>query len=463
MFLNDNFLLSNKPSQTLFHDYAKKMPIIDYHCHLDPQEIYEDKNFKNITEAWLYGDHYKWRLMRANGVDENLITGSASDYEKFLAWCQTVPKAIGNPLYTWSHLELRRFFGIEELICEENAPIIWEKANGKLASKDFSRRQLIIQSNVKIVCTTDDPVDDLHYHQLLKKEETAFKVLPAFRPDKALNIDAATFVPWINALSDRIGKEINSFEQLKAALKDRIQFFTENGGCLSDHALDVLRYEEGSPAEVEAIFQKGLSQETLTDKEVAIYRTELLSALIAFYHEANWTMQLHIHAHRNNNTAMFEKLGPDTGYDSMNDLILATPLKKLLDRAEKQDALPKTILYSLNPNDYPVLVTLMGCYQKEEPGKLQLGSAWWFNDTRAGMREQLTQVADGTLLANFVGMLTDSRSFLSYTRHEYFRRVLCELVGEWIERGELPADMASVGKIIEDISFNNADRFFGFN
>ncbi len=462
MFLNDNFLLTSKTSQNLFHDHAKKMPIIDYHCHLDPKEIYEDHHFKNITEAWLYGDHYKWRLMRANGVPESHITGNASDYDKFLAWADTVPKTIGNPLYSWTHLELRRFFGVEESLSAATAPLIWKKVNEKLAAPEFSRRSIIKNAQVKVVCTTDDPVDNLHYHQLLKKEEADFKVLPAFRPDKALNIDAAHFSEWIHTLESVIKKPIQSFSDLKNALEQRIQYFDENGGKLSDHAVDILHYKEGTEQEVSLILQKALNKETLTKEEITIYRTELLSALIVLYHKYHWTMQLHIHAQRNNNTPMFKKLGPDTGYDSMNDLSIATPLKQLLDRAEITDSLPKTILYSLNPNDYPVLLSLLGSYQKDVPAKLQLGSSWWYNDTRSGMREQLNLFAENSLLSNFVGMLTDSRSFLSYTRHEYFRRVLCELIGEWVERGEAPDNEELLGKLVEDVSYNNAANYFGF-
>ncbi|MBP1043956.1 glucuronate isomerase [Vagococcus sp. BWB3-3] len=462
MFLDDNFLLTTPTAVRLFHDFAKEMPIIDYHCHLDPQEIYEDRAFATITEAWLAGDHYKWRLMRANGIPESQITGDASDYDKFLAWAKTVPKTIGNPLYAWTHLELRRFFGIEELLNEETAPEIWQKVNERLALPAYSRRQLIANSKVKIVCTTDDPVDDLRYHQLLKKEESAFQVLPAFRPDKALNIDAPEFTAWLKKLADVAAQPITNYPTLLSVLEKRIDFFHENGCRLSDHALDTLNYQAGSPAEVEQVFQKALEQEPLTASEIALYRTETLVALIKCYHQKNWTMQLHLHAHRNNNQRMLNQLGPDSGYDSLNDLPIATPLKEVLDRAEASDQLPQTILYSLNPQDYPVLLTLLGCYQKDTPGKLQLGSGWWFNDTRSGMREQLSLFAENSLLSHFVGMLTDSRSFLSYTRHEYFRRVLCELMGEWAQRGEVPDDDQLLGQMVADIAYNNANRYFKF-
>lgn len=462
MFLNDQFLLKNDIAQKLFHDHAKQMPIIDYHCHLDPKEIYENKHFKNLTEAWLAGDHYKWRLMRANGVPESYITGNASDYDKFLAWARTVPKTIGNPLYTWTHLELKRFFGIDLLLNEENAPLIWDLANEKLTTDDFKRRNIITNSNVKVVCTTDDPIDDLHYHQLLKDEEQHFQVLPSFRPDKALNIDQNGFIEWIEKLSTQSQVSVTSYQGLIDALKTRVAYFHQMGGRLSDHALDILTHEEADEKTLEAIFQKRLKNGALSSYEISAYRTETLSRLIGFYHAHNWTMQLHIHAYRNTNSALFDQIGPDTGYDGVNDLPLAIPLQRLLNRAEKDGKLPKTILYSLNPNDFFVLATLMGSFQKNTPGKLQLGSGWWYNDTRAGMRHQLTVLSDVGLLSSFVGMLTDSRSFLSYTRHEYFRRVLCEFIGEIVERGEAPADEDLLGSLVEAISYDNAKQYFGF-
>lgn len=462
MFLNDEFLLSTDWAKKLFHDHAAKMPIIDYHCHLEPKEIYENKNFANITEAWLGGDHYKWRLERACGVPEEKITGNASDYDKFVAWCQTVPQCVGNPLYTWTHLELKRFFGCDLLINEENAKAIWDTVNAKLASDDFKRRNIIANSNVKVVCTTDDPADDLHYHTLIKGVEDRFKVLPSYRPDKALNITKPEYPAYIKHLSEAAEMPINNFDELAEALGARVTYFHENGGRLSDHALDVLVYEAADTDTLDAIFAKAVRGEKLSDLEVNQYRTELLVRLFHFYKIHNWTMQLHIHAYRNCNTNMFNKLGPDTGYDGINDLNITIPLQQLLDRAEQTDDLPQTILYSLNPNDYSQLVALMGCFQKESAGKLQLGSGWWYNDTRAGMRNQLTQFADGSVFHNFVGMLTDSRSFLSYTRHEYFRRVLCEFIGEMVERGEAPEDEQLLGDLVESIAYNNAANYFKF-
>ncbi|QSF43703.1 glucuronate isomerase [Paenibacillus tianjinensis] len=462
MFLNDDFLLTTEPARQLFHHYAKAMPIIDYHCHLDPREIYEDQPFNNLTAAWLYGDHYKWRLMRANGVPESHITGDASDYDKFLAWAKTLPKAVGNPLYSWTHLELRRFFGVSELLNEDSAPAIWEQVNRKLAEPEFTRRGLIRSSRVKTICTTDDPADSLVYHKLLKEAEKDFSVFPTFRPDKALNIDDPGFPAWLKALEEAAGTPVTTYAELLDTLRARVEFFHYHGCRLSDHALDVLRYRAGSAAEAQAIFAKRLEGAELSQEEITLYRTELLTALIGFYLDKGWTMQLHIHAYRNNNTPMFHKLGPDTGYDGINDLSITESLSKLLDRAECGSGLPKTILYSLNPGDYPALLALMGCYQKDTAGKMQLGSGWWYNDTLSGMRQQLTLLADNSLLGNFVGMLTDSRSFLSYTRHEYFRRVLCGLIGELAERGEAPDDMDLLGQLVRDISYNNAAGYFGF-
>lgn len=462
MFLSDDFLLTNQWSKKLYHSSAEKMPIIDYHCHLSPKEIYENKPFTNLTEAWLSGDHYKWRLMRACGVPEEKITGHASDYEKFYAWCQTVPKIIGNPLYTWTHLELKRFFQIDLLINEENALNIWEQANKRLAEPAFRRREMAKNAKVTVICTTDDPIDELVYHELLAKEEPDLKVLPAFRPDAALNLTHEGFSEWLSKLSHVIGKPIADYTSLITALSQRIDYFHQHGCRLSDHGLDRLSYHTASENELEQIFQKALTKETLTQTEIDAYRTETLNRLITLYHAHGWTMQLHLHAYRNCNTQAFTRLGPDTGYDGINDQPLTSHLQQLLDHADQTSQLPKTILYSLNPNDYPLLLALMGCFQKETAGKLQLGSGWWYNDTRAGMREQMTQLANSGVLGNFVGMLTDSRSFLSYTRHEYFRRVLCELIGEIVERGEAPEDIHLLGTLVEDICYTNARNYFGF-
>jgi glucuronate isomerase len=463
-FMNENFLLNGDTAQNLYHNYAKDMPIIDYHCHLSPKEIYENKRFNNLTDAWLYGDHYKWRAMRSNGIAEEYITGNASDYEKFEAWVRTVPMTMGNPLYHWSHLELQRFFGVEEIIKESNTAIIWDKVNTALNGEGFGARDFIEKSNVKVICTTDDPTDTLEYHIKLK-EDVSFigKVLPSFRPDKGLEINRTTFVPWVKKLEKIAEQSVSNLEQLLTALEKRIIFFHSVGCRISDHALDYVPYAETTKEAVTAIFAKALAGNVVDLEEEKQYKTYILLFLGKMYAKLNWTMQLHINASRNNNTRMFQTIGPDTGYDSINDSPLAFPLGKLLDSLDREDTLPKTILYSLNPNDYPVLATLMGSFQGGGiPGKMQFGSAWWYNDTKEGMLEQFKTLANIGLLSRFVGMLTDSRSFLSYTRHEYFRRLLCNLFGEWVDNGEAPDDRELLGQIIQGICYNNAKDYFEF-
>ncbi|MGO4537149.1 glucuronate isomerase [Paenibacillus sp. 2TAB19] len=465
-FMDDNFLLFNETAVTLYHDYAKQMPIIDYHCHLSPQQIYENTSFSNITEAWLYGDHYKWRAMRANGAEERLVTGGegATDYERFAAWAKTVPQTIGNPLYHWSHLELRRFFDVQELINEKNAPVIWEKVNAKLATGSFKARDLIKMSNVEVICTTDDPVDSLEYHIAIKGlEEFDVQVLPSFRPDKALEINRATYLPWIKQLAEVSASSIDSYDALLDALADRVKFFDEVGCKVSDHALDYVAYAETTKEEASAIFARALQGEKVSLEDEKKYKTYTLLFLGRQYAQRGWAMQLHINAARNNNARMFGKLGPDTGFDSINDSSVAYPLSRLLDALDSDDLLPNTIVYSLNANDNDVLGALIGCYQGGGvPGKIQLGSAWWFNDTKNGMLDQMNALANLGLLSRFVGMLTDSRSFLSYTRHEYFRRILCNLLGEWVENGEAPADLELLGDMVQNISYRNAKQYFGF-
>jgi glucuronate isomerase len=463
-FMKKNFLLSNDTAVKLYHDYAAKMPIIDYHCHLSPQEIYENKTYKNITEVWLYGDHYKWRAMRANGVEEQYCTGDADDYEKFLAYARTVPETIGNPLYHWSHLELRRFFDVKELINEKNAPVIWDKVNAQLNSPGFGARDLITKSDVRVICTTDDPVDSLEYHIKLKEDpsfETA--VLPSFRPDKSLEINRKGFLDWIAKLEQVMGNEIHTYEELLVALEARVEFFHSVGGRVSDHALDYVPYAETSEGEVSAIFARARNGEKVSLEDEQKYKTYTLVFLGKQYAKRDWVMQYHINAQRNNNTRMFNKLGADVGFDSMNDSALAYPLSRLLDALDSEDALPKTILYSLDPTQNPILGTMIGNFQGGGiPGKMQFGSAWWFNDTKEGMIAQMKVLADTGLLSRFVGMLTDSRSFLSYTRHEYFRRILCNLIGEWVENGEFPDDEELLGATVQNISYNNAKQYFGF-
>ncbi|MFH5186878.1 glucuronate isomerase [Paenibacillus sp. TAB 01] len=465
-FLDENFLLSNATAINLYHNYAKEMPIIDYHCHLSPQEIYENKAFKNITEAWLYGDHYKWKAMRANGVEERFVTGgeNTSDYDRFLAWAKTVPQTIGNPLYHWSHLELQRFFGISDLLNEESAPAIWEKVNAQLNGEGFGARDLIKKSNVRVICTTDDPADSLEYHVKIKElPDFDVQVLPSFRPDKGLEINREGFAQWVQKLAQAANQTIENYDQFLAALESRVKFFNSVGGRVSDHALDYVAYAETTKEEAAAIFAKALQGGSVTLEEEKKYKTYTLVFLGKQYAEHGWAMQFHINAHRNNNVRMFRTLGPDTGFDSINDNAIAGPLVRIMDALDGEDKLPKTILYSLNPKDHYVIGTIIGSFQGGGvPGKVQLGSAWWFLDTKDGMLEQMRALANLGLLSRFVGMLTDSRSFLSYTRHEYFRRILCNLIGEWVENGEAPDDMELLGSMVQNISYNNAQEYFGF-
>ncbi|AGK99399.1 glucuronate isomerase [Clostridium pasteurianum] len=461
-FMDENFLLSNKVAVRLYNDYAKNMPIYDYHCHLSTKEIYENKRYRNITESWLYGDHYKWRAMRSNGIDEKYITGDAGDYEKFLAWSKTVPMTLGNPLYHWTHLELQRYFDIYEVLNENTAEKIWEKANILIQGEGFSARDLIVKSNVKVICTTDDPTDTLEYHQKLKEDKDFnVKVLPAFRPDNSLEINKEGYIPWIKKLELVSGQTITNYNELLRALENRIQFFHAVGCRISDHSLTYVPYEETSKEEAAVIFEKALKGEIIDKEEENKYKTFTLYFLGTKYSELGWTMQLHIGAMRNNNTRMFSKLGGDTGFDSINDSVIAYPLSRLLDSLAKEDALPKSILYTLNPKDNYVIASMLGNFQGSGiPGKIQFGSGWWYNDNRDGMIEQMKALANCGLLSKFIGMLTDSRSFLSYTRHEYFRRILCNFIGEWVENGEFPYDIDLLGKIVQDISFNNAKNYF---
>lgn len=467
--LNDDFLLTTPMAKKLFHDHAEKMPIIDFHCHLDPKEIYENKNYKNISRIWInegnFGDHYKWRLMRANGVPEELITGDGDDYKKFLAWAGTIEKALGNPLFEWTHLELRRFFGINDVFNTKTAPAIWEKANKLLATDDFKPRSLIRRSNVQVVCTTDDPASDLKYHKLLKKEEArnGFKVLPAMRPDKAFNLTADSYGDYLDQLAKVSGKKITSFKSLVGALRQRFEYFASLGGRLSDHGLNFFHFVKASDDEMNDIIDKARNNKKLTKTEIDQYQTMLVEALMHLNKEFNWTMQFHMNVIRNANKPMLKSFGTDGGFDSMGTQPdLAQEFIKLLMDAQEQDQIPKMIIYSLNPNDWMQLATGMGDFQQDGVQKIQLGAAWWFNDTFDGMKRQLTIMAEQSLLPNFVGMLTDSRSFLSYPRHEYFRRVLCNVIGEWAERGQAPDDEDYLGKIVEDISYNNAHDQFHF-
>ncbi len=461
-FMDEDFMLSNETAKELFKNHAKKMPIFDYHCHLSPQMMYEDKPFDNITQIFLGGDHYKWRYMRSCGIDEEYITGSKTDEEKFRAFCSCLQYAIGNPLYHWTHLELQRYFGIDAVIREDTAGEIWEKANKVIKETRMSPAKLINSSNVAVICTTDDPADDLETHKLIaKKGHINAKVLPAFRPDFMLNIDKDTFMGYIEKLSKVSGIAINSYADLIEAVYSRIDYFHSIGCRVSDHALDSVPYEDADENELERIFGAALSGKKLSQHDVDAYKSQTLIRIGKKYKSLGWTMQLHIGALRNNNSRMFAKLGADTGYDSISDYCIAYPLAKLMDAMEKDGNLPKTILYTLNPKDNYTLATMLGCFQSSEmPGKIQFGSGWWFNDQRDGMTEQMKALANLGALNKFVGMLTDSRSFLSYTRHEYFRRILCNLLGTWVENGEFPSDMDTLGKIVEDICYNNAVRYF---
>ncbi|HIS30668.1 MAG TPA: glucuronate isomerase [Candidatus Limivivens intestinipullorum] len=463
-FMDQDFLLSTDTAKKLFHEYAENMPILDYHCHINPREIAEDRKFDNITQVWLGGDHYKWRQMRSNGVDEYYITGGASDREKFQKWAETLEKAIGNPLYHWSHLELKRYFGYEGYLNGDTAEEVWNLCNAKLHEADMSVRNIIRRSSVTLICTTDDPIDSLEWHKAIKEDDSfEVQVLPAWRPDKAMNLEVPTYLEYLDKLSKVSGIQVKSFADLKEALKSRMDFFASMGCCVSDHALEYIMYAPASEEEIEAIFAKRLAGEAITKEEGLKFRTAYMLFVGTEYHKRGWVMQIHYGCKRDNNTGMFAKLGPDTGYDCINNYAPSAQTADFLNALNEMDAMPKTILYSLNPNDNAAIGSILGCFQDSAAiGKIQQGSAWWFNDHKAGMTEQMVSLANLGLLSNFVGMLTDSRSFLSYTRHEYFRRILCELIGGWVENGEYPADYKALEKIIKGISYNNAVRYFGF-
>ena len=462
-FMDKDFLLETDTARHLYHDYAAKMPIIDYHCHLNPQEIYEDIKFDNITQVWLGADHYKWRQMRSNGVAERYITGDGTDREKFQKWAETLEMAIGNPLYHWSHLELQRYFGYEGHLCGETAEEVWNHCKEILRQDNMSARNLIRMSNVDVVCTTDDPADSLEWHKKIKDSGFEVAVLPAWRPDKAMNIEKADFTDYIRKLSDVSGVAVGSFASLIEALRVRMDFFSENGCCVSDHGLEYVMYEPATDEEVEHIFAKRLHGECLTRHEQMQYKTAFMIALGKEYGKRNWVMQLHYGVQRDLNKSIFAKLGPDAGIDAINNQFSALEMGQYLNSLAEEDLLPKTILYSLDPGDNAAIGTIMGCFQDSSAvGKIQHGSAWWFNDHKTGMTDQMKSLASLGLLGNFIGMLTDSRSFLSYTRHEYFRRIMCNLIGGWVENGEYPADEKVLEKIVKGISYENAKRYFGF-
>jgi glucuronate isomerase len=464
-FLDENFLLSTETAKKLYSEYAAKTPVLDYHCHINPKEIFEDKRFENIAQIWLGGDHYKWRLMRANAVDENYITGKAPDVEKFVKWAQTLEKAIGNPIYHWSHLELQRYFGFYGHLNGDNALEVWDLCNAKLKESDMTVRGIIKKSNVRLICTTDDPIDTLEWHKKIKEDKSFdIKVLPAWRPDKAMNIEKPDFLNYIKLLSEVSGISINSFQTLKEAIKIRLEFFNSMGAKASDHGLNFVSYCPANDKDIEIIFKNKFNGKEPSKEEELKFKTAFMIFCAKEYNRLGWVMQLHYACKRNNNTAAFNKLGPDTGYDCINDYAPIAELADFLNALETTDELPKTIVYSLNPNDDDLINAVLGCFQGNKvPSKLQHGSAWWFNDHKSGMLKQMKALANNGLLSNFVGMLTDSRSFVSYPRHEYFRRLLCDLLGAWVENGEYPNDMNRVGKIVQDISYFNAIRFFGFD
>ena len=463
--MDEDFLLSTQIAQKLYHEHAEKTPILDYHCHINPEEIAKDRQFENITQVWLGGDHYKWRQMRSNGVDEKYITGDAPDREKFQKWAETLEKAIGNPLYHWSHLELKRYFGYDGCLNGETAEEVWNLCNEKLKTPEMSVRNLIRQSGVTLLCTTDDPADSLEWHKVIAEDDSfEVQVLPAWRPDKAMNIEKPDYTDYLKKLGTAAETEIHTFADLKAALKKRMAFFDSMGCRASDHALEYVMYAPASDEDVETIFAKRLGGEMLTKAEELKFKTAFMLFVGKEYARLGWAMQLHYGCKRDNNVFRYEQLGPDTGYDCIDNYAPSGQMADFLNALNASDELPKTIIYSLNPNDNAAIGTILGCFQDSGAiGKIQQGSAWWFNDHKTGMIEQMTSLANLGLLGNFIGMLTDSRSFLSYTRHEYFRRILCELIGGWVENGEYPSDMKVLGKMVEDISYNNAVRYFGFD
>ena len=464
-FMDESFLLSTETATRLYFNYAIDMPIIDYHCHINPQEIYEDRRFENITQVWLGGDHYKWRFMRSCGVDEAYITGDASDKDKFIQWAKCLERAIGNPLYHWSHLELRKYFGYHGILNEKNAEEVWNLCNKRLAEPSMTVRGIIRQSNVALICTTDDPIDSLIWHKKIAEDDSFHvQVLPAWRPDKAMNIEKPAYLDYLASLSAASGITITTFAGLCKALSLRMDFFASAGCKVSDHGLEYVMYAPASENEIEEIFAKRFLGNAVTRAEELKFKTAFMLFMGSEYSKRDWVMQLHYGCKRDNNTLMFHKLGPDTGYDCISNYAPSAEMADYLNALVTADALPKTILYSLNPNDNQVIGTILGCFQDSSAAaKIQQGSAWWFNDHKTGMQDQMISLANIGNLSGFVGMLTDSRSFLSYTRHEYFRRILCNLIGTWVENGEYPADYEALEKIIKDICHNNAVNYFGFS
>jgi len=463
-FLDENFLLSNKTAQELYHAYAKRMPVIDYHCHLSPKQIAEDHQFENLTQAWLAGDHYKWRAMRTNGVDESYCTGNRTDKEKFEQWAATVPYTLRNPLYHWTHLELQRYFGVNDILNADSAAKIYDTCSAQISTPAFSVKNLLRKMNVALVCTTDDPVDSLEYHIQLKKEGFEIPILPAFRPDQAMNVsNAANFNSYVKKLETVSGVTISSFDDFLFALQNRHDFFASVGCKVSDHGLEEIHADDFTGSEIDSIFNKIHAGKQLNDTEQRKFRSAMLIHFAEWDWEKGWIQQFHLGALRNNNARMLQQLGPDTGWDSIGDFSQARALAAFLNKLDSDNKLAKTIIYNLNPADNELMATMVGNYNDGSvAGKVQFGSAWWFLDQKDGMIKQINTLSNMGLLSKFVGMLTDSRSFLSFPRHEYFRRILCNLFGEEIENGELPNDIPWVGKIIQDICFNNARAYFGW-
>ncbi|APS38666.1 MULTISPECIES: glucuronate isomerase [Salegentibacter] len=462
-FIEEDFLLENSFAKELYERYAKDMPIIDYHCHLPVEDIAEDRQFKNLTEIWIAGDHYKWRAMRALGIEEKYITGNSSDEEKFQKWAETIPYTMRNPLYHWTHLELQRYFGITDLLTEKNAKKIYNQCNSLLATQAYSTRNLLKKMNVKVVCTTDDPADDLKHHKKIAEDGFEVKVLPTFRPDGLLNIENDDFAAYLKRIGNQTKIDIKDFDSLIKAVASRIEYFHQHGCRLSDHGLERMLAEDFSKDEIDNLLKKKLAGENLTVKESDKYQSALLLKLGSLYAAKNWTMQLHLGPVRDTNSKLLNQIGKDAGVDSIGDLNQAKPLAKFLDTLNRNEDLPKTILYNVNPSDNEVMATMAGNFMSDSrKGKIQHGSAWWFLDQKDGMEKQLNSLSNMGLISCFVGMLTDSRSFLSVPRHEYFRRVLCNLFGKDIENKELPEDIEWIGKIIQDICYYNAESYFEF-
>jgi glucuronate isomerase len=465
LFMGEDFLLQTKTAELLYNEYAKQMPIIDYHCHLSPQQIAEDIKFENLTQAWLYGDHYKWRAMRTSGVDESYCTGGKSDYEKFEKWAATVPYTMRNPLYHWTHLELKRYFGIHEILDPSSAKSIYENASAQIQTDAFSIKNLIRKMNVKVICTTDDPIDSLEYHKTLAESDFEVKIKPAFRPDKAMEVSsAANFVAYVKKLEAVTNLSVSSFEDYLFALQNRHDFFASMGCSVSDHGLEEIYVEDFTGQEIESIFAKVHGGKELNVLEQRKFKSCMLLHFAEWDWEKGWVQQYHLGALRNNNSRMLSKLGPDTGWDSIGDFSQAAALSKFLNKLDSEDKLAKTIIYNLNPADNELMASMIGNFNDGSvAGKIQFGSGWWFLDQKDGIIKQLNALSNMGLVSRFVGMLTDSRSFLSFPRHEYFRRILCNLFGDEIENGELPNDTKWVGQIIQDICYNNANDYFGWN